>query len=44
MICRKTDFINLLKYVLYISARMFGTDAHLLRKVEVLQILHRGAR
>ena len=37
-ICRKTDFINLLMYVLCFSARMFGTDARLLRKVEVLQI------
>ena len=36
-ICRKTDFINLLCFL----ARMFGTDARLLRKVE---ILHGGAR
>jgi len=34
-ICRKTDSINLLTYVLYISARMFGTDARILKKVEV---------
>ena len=43
-ICRKTDFINLLTYVLCFSARIFGTDARLLRKVEVLRILHGGAR
>ena len=34
-VCRKADFINLLTNVLYVSARMFGTDGRLLRKVEV---------
>jgi len=29
-ICRRTDFINLLTYVLCFSARMFGIDARLL--------------
>jgi len=29
-ICRKTDFINLLTYVLCVLSRMFGTDARLL--------------